>query len=122
MKQRLLRLALSTALVGSLVSATAGAALASSGSPGDETIVITINDSHAGGTYDQSSSWSSTTPRPTEHPSTSTSPKAPLEDETVHDNDPSFDPNPDDDFTPCADNTLAEYTITQEQIRPSATS
>ena len=27
--------------------------IASSGSPGDQTIVITINDSHAGGSYDQ---------------------------------------------------------------------
>ena len=53
MRQRLLRLALSTALVGSFVGATAGTALASSGSPGDDEIVITITDSHAGGSYDQ---------------------------------------------------------------------
>jgi hypothetical protein len=53
MKHRLFGLLTATALLAGLFGTTASAALASSGSPGDATIVITINDSEAGGSYDQ---------------------------------------------------------------------
>ena len=53
MKQRSLRFLMMAALVGSSIGIAAPAVMASSGSPGDATIVITINDSHAGGSYDQ---------------------------------------------------------------------
>ena len=54
MRQRLLRISMAAALAASAIGTTAApAAMASSGSPGDPTITITINDSHAGGSYDQ---------------------------------------------------------------------
>jgi hypothetical protein len=116
MRQRLLRLALSTALVGSFVGATTGVAIASSGSPGDTTITITINDSEAGGSYDQvfERVYANTTTTGT--PVYIYVPEGAIEDPSVDSNNPQFDPNPSDEFTPCADNTLEEYTITQDQV------
>jgi Immune inhibitor A-like, MAM domain len=116
MRRRLLRLALSTALVGSLVGATAGAALASSGSPGDDQIVITINDSHAGGSYDQvfEKAYANTTTSGT--PVYIYVPEGAVGDPTVDSVNPAFDHNPGDEFTPCADNTPAENLMTAEQI------
>ena len=97
MRQRLLRLALSTALVGSLVGATAGAALA----VGEETITVPINDSEAGGTYDVDFErvFAGTTGDGT--PVYIYVPEGAIADESVDWIDPSFDPNPDDDFEPC---------------------
>jgi len=116
MRQRLLRLALSTALVGSLIGATAGTTLASSGSPGDDTIVITINDSHAGGSYDQTFEkvYANTTTGGT--PVYIYVPVGAVGDPTVDSVNPQFDHNPGDEFTPCADNTPAENLMTAEQI------
>jgi hypothetical protein len=116
MRQRLLRLALSTALVGSLIGATAGTTLASSGSPGDDQIVITINDSHAGGSYDQTFEkvYANTTTSGT--PVYIYVPVGAVGDPTVDSVNPQFDHNPGDEFTPCADNTPAENLMTAEQI------
>ena len=104
MRQRLLRLALSTALVGSFVGATAGTALASSGSPGDATITITINDEHAGGSYDQTFEkvYDNTTTSGT--PVYIYVPVGAVGDPTVDSVNPQFDHNPSDEFTPCTDN------------------
>jgi hypothetical protein len=116
MRQRLLRLALSTALVGSFVGATAGTAMASSGSPGDDTIVITITDSHAGGSYDQvfEKVYANTTTSGT--PVYIYVPEGAVDDPTVDSVDPQFDHNTGDEFTPCADNTPDEHLMTAEQI------
>jgi hypothetical protein len=116
MRQRLLRLALSTALVGSLIGATTGAAIASSGSPGDPTITITINDSEAGGSYDQVFDLVYDNTTDTGTPVYIYVPEGAIDDPAVPSNDPAFDPTPGDDFVPCADNTIEEYTITQDQV------
>jgi immune inhibitor InhA-like protein len=116
MRQRLLRLALSTALVGSLVGATAGNALASSGSPGDDTITITITDSHAGGSYDQvfEKAYANTTTSGT--PVYIYVPEGAVGDATVDSVNPAFDHNPGDEFTPCADKTPEQFLMTAAQI------
>ena len=80
------------------------------------TIVITINDSHAGGSYDQVFELVYDNTTDTGTPVYIYVPEGTLEDPAVPSNDPSFDHNPGDEFTPCEDNTLAEYTITQQQI------
>ena len=116
MRQRLLRLALSTALVGSFVGATAGTALASSGSPGDATITITINDEHAGGSYDQTFEKVYANTTTTGTPVYIYVPVGAVGDPTVDSVNPQFDHNPGDAFTPCADNTPDEHLMTAEQI------
>ena len=117
MRQRLLRLALSPALVGSLVGATAGTALASSGSPGDDTIIITINDSHAGGSYDQEFEkvYANTTTSGT--PVYVYVPVGAVGDATVDSVNPAFDHNPGDEFDPCAENVADDWLMTAEQIQ-----
>ncbi|HUQ42869.1 MAG TPA: hypothetical protein VM451_00455 [Candidatus Limnocylindria bacterium] len=117
MKHRLLGLLATAALVAGLFGTTAGAALASSGSPGDETIVITINDSEAGGSYDQVfvKVYAGTTDSGTDV--YIYVPEGALGGaEGVDSLDPAFDQNPDDDFVPCADNDVEDYLITQAQI------
>ncbi len=116
MKQRWLRAVLAGALGVSLLGAAAPAAMASSGSPGDDTIVITINDSHAGGSYDQvfEKVYAGTTTDGTDI--YIYVPVGAVGDPTVDSVDPSFDHNLADSFTPCADNTPDEFLMTQEQI------
>ena len=116
MKQRLARFVMAGALVALAVGIAAPAALASSGSPGDPEIVITINDSHAGGSYDQvfELAYSNTTPTGT--PVYIYVPDGAIGDPTVDSVDPQFDHNPADEFTPCADNTSDENLMTQAQI------
>jgi Immune inhibitor A peptidase M6 len=114
MRQRMLRLALSTALVGSLVGATAGAAFAA---VGDESITVAINDSEAGGTYDVDFElvFDETTVDGT--PVYIYVPEGAIADETVDWIDPSFDPNPADEFDPCPSKfEEGEYLVTQAQI------
>ena len=116
MKQRWLRAVLAGALGVSLLGAAAPAAMASSGSPGDDTIVITINDSHAGGSYDQvfEKVFAGLTSSGTEV--YIYVPVGAVGDPTVDSVDPQFDHNPGDAFEPCADNTPDEFLMTQEQI------
>ena len=116
MRQRLLRLALSTALVGSFVGATAGTAVASSGSPGDAQITITIIDSHAGGSYDQvfEKAYANTTASGT--PVYVYVPVGAVDDGTVDSVNPAFDHNQGDAFTPCADKTSDQFVMTAAQI------
>lgn len=88
------------------------------GTPGDETIIVPINDSTAGGTYYQpfERAYSNTTPDGT--PVYVYVPTGALDGvEGVHSLDPAFDHNPADEFVPCTDNNLAsEFVISQEQI------
>ena len=116
MKQRWLRILTAVALAASLIGGAAPAGMASSGSPGDETIVITINDSEAGGSYDQVFEKVYAGATPTGTPVYIYVPEGALDDPAVASNDPAFDQNPNDEFVPCADNDIADYTLTQAQI------
>ena len=87
------------------------------GEPGDPTMLVHINDSAAGGSYHQEfeRAYAGTTPDGT--PVYIYVPEGGIGGaDGVDSLDPSFDHNPADDFTPCADNTDAEFLITQAQI------
>jgi hypothetical protein len=107
------------ALTLATIGTTATAQAATSGDPGDPTITVDINDSEAGGTYEQAFKkvYAGTTvdgtpvyiyvPIDTVLGSDATG---------VDSMDPAFDQNPGDDFTPCADNSASDYVITQAQV------
>ena len=116
MKQRWLRFLMMAALVGSTLGIAAPAFAASSGSPGDPTIVIAINDSHAGGTYDQVFELAYENATSTGTPVYIYVPEGAIGDPTVDSVNPQFDHNPADEFDPCADNTPEENLMTQAQI------
>ena len=88
--------------------------------PGEASITVPINDSEAGGTYDQdfTLAYSNTTPDgtpvyiyvPVGTPLDGSAPGG------VASLDPSFDPTPGDEFVPCAEATAAEFTLTQAEI------
>ena len=87
------------------------------GEPGDPTMLVHINDSEAGGSYHQefelAYDGAATRRYARLHLRAgrrgSVAPRA-------CSLDPAFDQNPDDEFTPCADNLASDYLITQEQI------
>ena len=88
--------------------------------PGDPTMTLPINDSTAGGTYDQDFTrvYSGATPDGTPvyiyvPQGTPLDGSAPTGVDSL---DPSFDHDPGDEFVPCADATAEDYTITQAQI------
>lgn len=116
MKQRLLGVLMAAALGASAIGTAAPAVMASSGSPGDPTITITINDSHAGGSYDQTFEKVFADATTTGTPVYIYVPLGAVGDPTVDSVNPQFDPNPSDEFVPCADNLPAEDLITQAQI------
>jgi hypothetical protein len=88
--------------------------------PGEPHITVPINDSAAGGTYDQVFTlvYSNATPDgtpvyiyvPVGTPLDGSAPAG------VASLDPAFDHNPGDEFVPCAEATAAEFTLTQAQI------
>jgi immune inhibitor A len=88
--------------------------------PGEPTLTLPINDSAAGGTYDQDFTqvYSNTTPDgtpvyiylPAGTPLDGSAPTG------VASLDPSFDHNPGDEFTPCSTATAGQFTLTQAQI------
>ena len=87
------------------------------GNAGDETIVVPINDSAAGGTYYQPfvNAYADETEDGT--PVYVYVPTGALDGvEGVHSLDPAFDHNEGDGFVPCADHDPADYAITQEQV------
>ncbi|HVL59878.1 MAG TPA: hypothetical protein VM430_00495 [Microbacterium sp.] len=88
--------------------------------PGDDTMTVPINDSEAGGTYDEqfTKAYSGVTPDgtpvyiyvPEGTPLDGTAPTG------VDSLDPAFDPTAGDEFVPCADADASDYTVTQAQI------
>ena len=112
----------SVAVAVTLVAASAGPAQADDhlNLPGEPTITLPINDSEAGGTYDQdftrvyAGETSDGTPVyiyvPEGTPLDGTAPTG------VESLDPAFDPTADDDFVPCADASVDDYTLTQAEI------
>ncbi|WP_350349531.1 hypothetical protein ABIQ69_06350 [Agromyces sp. G08B096] len=88
--------------------------------PGEPTLTLPINDSAAGGTYDQDFTrvyagvTADGTPVyiyvPTGTPLDGTAPTG------VASLDPAFDHNPGDEFVPCADSSVSDYVLTQAQI------
>ena len=121
MKHRWLRILMAGALAAGSIGMTAiPAAAATTGDPGDPTITVDLNDSHAGGTYEQEFElvYSGTTPAPDLTPVYIYVPTGTLDGpEGVDSLDPSFDPNPGDAFEPCPENTAAENEITSDQIQ-----
>ncbi|HEU4756036.1 MAG TPA: hypothetical protein VFS72_05185 [Agromyces sp.] len=88
--------------------------------PGEPTITLPINDSEAGGTYDQDFTrvYAGETPDgtpvyiyvPVGTPLDGTAP------EGVDSLDPAFDHDTTDEFVPCADRSVEDFTLTQAQI------
>jgi hypothetical protein len=109
---------MAAALAASVIGTAAPAAVASSGSPGDDNIVITINDSEAGGSYHQ------VFVKVYDDATTSGTPVyiyVPLGAETgasagVPSVDPQWDPTPGDAFVPCSSNTATQHAMTPAQV------
>lgn len=87
---------------------------------GDDTITLPINDSAAGGTYDQDFTRAYAGETPDGTPVYIYVPEGtPLDGSApagVASLDPAFDHDTGDEFVPCADATAAEFTLTQEEI------
>ena len=88
--------------------------------PGDGTLTVPLNDSEAGGTYDEqfTKAYSGVTPDGTPvyiyvPEGTPLDGKAPTGVDSL---DPAFDPTAGDEFVPCKDAVASDYTITQAQI------
>ena len=104
-------------LVCSLLVGVSPAVGQTSGSPGGETLTITINDSEAGGSYEQvfEKVYAGTTTAGTDV--YIYVPVGALDGvEGVASLDPAFDPNPTDAFVPCSERLASEYVLTQAQI------
>lgn len=103
-----------------LAGAALGPVSSAAAAPGDPTITLPINDSAAGGTYDQDFTrvYSGTTPDGT--PVYIYVPAGtPLDGSTptgVESLDPAFDHNTGDEFTPCAERDAADFALSQAQI------
>ena len=118
MQQRLVRILMAAVLAASTLATTvAPVVMASSGTPGDDTIVITINDSHAGGSYDQVFELVYDNATDSGTPVYIYVPDGAVGDPTVASVNPAFDHNPGDEFDPCSENTTAENLMTQAQIQ-----
>jgi hypothetical protein len=87
------------------------------GEPGDPTMLVHINDSEAGGSYHQTFVRAYAGETADETPVYIYVPEGGIGGAAGVDSlDPSFDQNPNDEFTPCADNSADDYLITQAQI------
>jgi hypothetical protein len=123
---RVPRRAIGTALTGAAALALVATSVAPAHAddhenlPGEPTITLPINDSEAGGTYDQDFTrvYGSVTPDgtpvyiyvPEGTPLDGSAPTG------VASLDPAFDPTPGDEFAPCADSSAEDYVLTQAQI------
>ncbi|WP_210481192.1 hypothetical protein [Naasia sp. SYSU D00948] len=113
-------LASATALALTVVAAAPASADDHENVPGEPTLTLPLNDSEAGGTYDQdfTRAYAGATPDgtpvyvyvPVGTPLDGTAPSG------VPSLDPAFDPTPGDEFVPCSTHQAAEYTLTQAQI------
>jgi hypothetical protein len=119
------RRSISAAVCGAMCLALLGVAPSASADdhenlPGEPTITLPINDSEAGGTYDQdfTRAYAGVTPDGT--PVYIYVPAGPPLDGSAPDGvaslDPAFDHNPDDEFVPCASTDAADFTLTQAEI------
>jgi hypothetical protein len=108
--------AATAALVGSGVAVATTALAHTEGEPGDDTMLVHINDSAAGGSYHQvfERVYGGTATDGT--PVYIYVPEGGVADPSVDSLNPAFDHNPADSFTPCADNAASDYLVTQEQI------
>ena len=77
------------------------------GSAGDDTLVVPINDSTAGGTYDQEFEKAYTGATEDGTPVYVYVPVGAIENPTVRSMDPKFDPTPGDEFIPCGQGVWA---------------
>ncbi|HSK25419.1 MAG TPA: hypothetical protein VK894_00735, partial [Jiangellales bacterium] len=119
------RTALTSALVaGGTAIAIAGLSMPAqavpSGDPGDPTIVLDINDSGAGGTYEETfqrvyagTAPNSGTPVYIYVPAAYEIGTVPT---GVQSMDPAYDWNPADEFVPCDEKSADDYVLTQQQI------
>src|SRR5690606_20350879 len=102
MRQRWLRILLTVALATSAVAITATpVAGANTGDPGDPTITVDLNDSHAGGTYEETFELAYSNATTTGTPIYIYVPEGSIGDPTVDSVNPQFDHNPADEFEPC---------------------
>ena len=107
-------------LLTTVAALPAGAAADPDNLPGDDAITLPINDSAAGGTYDQDFDRAYTGETPDGTPvyiyvpaGTPLDGSAPVGVDSL---DPTFDHAPDDEFVPCTDLTAEDFTLTQAQI------
>ena len=96
---------------------TAAAQAHTVGEPGDEELLVHLNDSEAGGSYHQTFERAYAGETADGTPVYIYVPEGGIGGaEGVTSLDPSFDHNPNDAFTPCADGSVDDYLITQAQI------
>jgi hypothetical protein len=96
---------------------TAAAQAHTVGEPGDDTMLVHLNDSEAGGSYHQTFERAYAGETADGTPVYIYVPEGGIGGaEGVTSLDPSFDHNPNDAFTPCADGSVDDYLITQAQI------
>jgi hypothetical protein len=115
--RRLIRSVAVGAVVTALATYTTPALAHTVGEPGDEEMLVHINDSAAGGSYHQAFELAYDGEAPDGTPVYIYVPEGGIGGaEGVTSLDPAFDQNPNDDFTPCADNVASDYLITQAQI------
>ena len=87
------------------------------GEPGDDTMLVHLNDSEAGGSYHQTFELVYDETATDGTPVYIYVPEGALDGaDGVDSLDPAFDHNPGDDFVPCADNSADDYELTQAQI------
>ena len=92
------------------------------GEPGDETMLVHINDSEAGRVLPPDLRARLRRSRHDGTPVYIYVPEGARQRRGVDSLDPAFDQNPDDDFEPCADNSVDDYTLTQARSTSSVTS
>ena len=87
------------------------------GGAGDDIITVPVNDSAAGGTYYQPFEKAYAGETESGTPVFVYVPVGAFDGVSgVHSLDPAFDHDPDDDFTPCAENKASDFAITRAQV------
>ena len=110
------RLGLVLAVLVAALTFGAGQAFAAQAA-GDPTLVVPIDDSESGASYDQTFTLAYSGATPDGTPVYVYVPQGAFGGVAgVTSLDPQFDPDPTDEFVPCADNSRDDYVITQEQV------